>query len=209
MFLYMFGMLDFDKNGKVCEVVSKKDNVVLMDAGHSRANYLYLLSKYNQKLAKDLGYTVPDFFKSQLNHVLLDVENGGNFEKAKKLVLENCIDEVKTFAKENDSDKLLIEKLNKINSIEDEIFAKKFSKADNNLHLQYIITNISGSIFDNIFSLKSQDLSDVKTKSKLFKEIIKYNGLMDASEKIKNNELSHEEFKQEEIKVAPFATMNA
>lgn len=209
MFLYMFGMLDFDKNDKVCEVVSKRDNVVLLDKDRARSNYLYLLSKYNQKLAEEMGVKIPDFFKTELSNVLASVENGGNFEKAKALVLSNCVPMLQEIAGKKVSDKKLIETLNECVSLDDELFAKKFSKADNNLHLQYIITNISGSIFDNIFALKTKDLSDVKTKSKLFKEIIKYNGLMLASAKVKNNELSHEEFKTAEpVKQVAFAAIN-
>lgn len=209
MFLYMFGMLDFDKNGKVCEVVSKRDNVTLLDKNKARANWLYLISKYNQKIAKDLGIEVSPFFKNELNALLVAVENGANFEKAKAKVLAECIPALKDMATDKVSEKRFVEMLNEVASLDDEIFAEKFSKAENNLHLQYIITNISGNIFDTIFALKAKDLSDVKTKSKLFKEIIKYNGLMVASEKIKNNELSHEKFKSvEPEKTVAFAALN-
>lgn len=189
MFLYLFDMLEFDNIGKVC--ASKE-----IDLAHARSNYLYLISKYNQVLLKENKAEVPEFFKNELNDVLFDIENNGNFDKAKKLVISNCVPKVQLLAKMSKNDKELIEKLNDVVAVKDKDFAQKFAKASNKLQLEYIITLIAGQVFDKAHMLKMQDLSETKNKSNLFKEMIKYNSLVETSDKVKNGELSVEQFKQ-------------
>lgn len=189
MFLYLFDMMDFDKNGKVC--ASKET-----DLAHARSNYLYLISKYNQMFLKESGAEIPEFFMKELNDVLFDVENNGNFEKAAKLVISNCVPKVQLMAKISSSQKDLIEKLNDKVAVGDKSLAQKLSKSVNNLQLQYTLTLISGQAFDKIYALKGQDLAETKNKSGLFKEIIRYNSLVETSDKIKNGEISLEQFKK-------------
>ena len=61
-FLYLFNLLDFDNKG---QVMATSD----VDLNHARSNYLYLLSKYNQRLLED-GEKIPEFFKTELAKVL-------------------------------------------------------------------------------------------------------------------------------------------
>ena len=181
MFLYLFDMVEFDEKGNVCANAK-------LDIEHSRSNFLYLISKYNQQFLTENGEKVPEFFKSQLNEVLFDVESHGNYEKARKAVLSNCCPKVQLMAKLSSSDQDLVRKLNDKVSVADMEFACKFGKAVNNLQLQYIITNISGKVFDNICTLSTQDLSDKKNKSSFYKEIIKYNALVHTADMAKAND---------------------
>ena len=187
-FLYLFDMVDFDKETKnVCET----NRFTLEQA---RSNYLYLVSKYNQNLLKEKDIEVPEFFKEGLSDVLQNVEKGGDFEKAKGSVLKNCLPEVKKAAQGVNCDEALIIRLNELVAENDKQFASKFSKAVNNLQLSYIITQISGRIFDETVML-SLDLSDKKSKSNAFKNVIKYNGLMATADKVKQNEISASDYK--------------
>lgn len=187
-FLYLFDMVDFDKETKNVCATSR------YSLEQARSNYLYLVSKYNQNLLKEKDLDVPEFFKEELSNVLQNVENGGDFDKAKAQVLKNCLPEVKKVAQSLNCDEALIFKLNELTSENDKQFASKFSKAVNNLQLSYIITQISGKIFDETVTL-SLDLSDKKAKSNAFKNIIKYNGLIATADKVKSNEISVSDYK--------------
>ena len=187
-FLYFFDMVAFDKDTReVCETNS-------FNLGQARSNFLYLISKYNQNILKEKKEEVPSFFKEELSTVLEGVENGGDFEKAKATVLKNCLPEVQKQADGAYCDETFIIRLNELAAESDKQFAAKFSKAVNNLQLSYIITQVSGKIFDETIAL-TMDMSDKKAKSAAFKNIIKYNGLMVAADKVKQNEMSVEDFR--------------
>lgn len=186
-FLYLFDVLDFDKNGHVCGSKS-------FDENHAKANFLYLLSKYNQSFLKDEKMAVPDFFKKDLNDVLSDVEKGGDFSKAEKKVLENCLKSVQSVAKSVKNEKDLIAKLNEKVVVKDKEFASDFKNLENNKHLEYVLTFISGQIFERASLATGKDFeNDKKAKSNLFKDIIRYNSLVNTADKVKDNKLSFEE----------------
>jgi len=189
-FLYFFDLVDFDSKGNVCE--TKR-----FDKDHARANYLYLISKYNQQFLSDKKLEIPPFFKTDLNTVLQATENGVDFKKAKQVVLANCTPEVQYWALKSKSDKEFIQNLNASVSIKDKAFAKNFSENMNNLHLAYVITAISGNIQMSITKILSSEnaLGDPKTKSSVFKDLIKYNALVDTADKVQTNQMSVSDIK--------------
>ena len=189
-FVYFFDLVDFDAKGNVCE--TKR-----FDKNHARANYLYLISKYNQQFLADKKMEIPAFFKTDLNVVLLATENGVDFKKAKQMVLANCTPEVQYWALKTKTDRDFIQALNTNVSIKDKAFAKNFSDNMNNLHLAYVITAISGNIQMAITKILTEEkaLSDAKTKSLVFKDIIKYNALVDTAEKVQSNQLTTSDVK--------------
>lgn len=182
-------MFDFDDKGNVC--ASNK-----YDLSHARSNFLYLVSKYNQNYLQENGLSCPAFFKDELTGILNNVSDGGDFEKAKKTVISNCLPKVQLYAQTSNNERELIAKLNENTSIKDEEFAHKFDKVVNSLQLGYIITMISGKLFEKLAlqTAISNDLSDCKTRSKIFKGIIKYNGLVCSADRVKDNSLSVEDF---------------
>lgn len=184
-FVYLFDLVDFDAKGNVCE--TKR-----FDKNHSRANFLYLISKYNQQFLADKKMEIPAFFKTDLNVVLLATENGVDFKKAKQMVLANCTPEVQYWALKSKSDKELVQNLNASVSIKDKAFAKSFSDNMNGLHLAYVITGRIGNIQMVLTKILTEEkvLSDAKTKSMIFKDIIKYNALVDTAEKVQSNQLT-------------------
>lgn len=194
-FLYLFDLIDFDKDGQVCAVSNARENVSL---GQARSNYLYLISKYNQLLMQEDGAKIPEFFKEELSDMLKDVEAGRDFQEAKEKVLANCTTKVKAMA-EGSSDRELVEKLNAKVSIKDEELAKRTSKKVNSLNLAYIITLISGKVLDKtagekeIFLQSTNEEEKGKLKSKLYKNVIKYNNLVHTVEKVRSGELTQEE----------------
>lgn len=183
-FLYLFDLLKFDTEGNVCGTSECNE-------GTAKANFLYLLSKYNQKFL-DKNEKVPDFFKVDLSEILKDVENGGDFEKAKALILKNCKKIVVEADKNTRTDYALVLKLNNELISRESEFANEFQKAINNIQLAYIITSISGKIFEEILTIqKSGDLS-AKDKSKMFKRVIEYNCLIKTAALVKENKISKE-----------------
>lgn len=182
-FMYLFDLVDFDADGEVC--ASQK-----FDENHAKANYLYLLSKYNQKILDMQGLKVPEFFKTELAGLLAEVENGADFSKAKRAVLENCSPKVKMLERESDSDRELVALLNENVSYGDRSFANKLSAATNGKHVEYIITKTSGDIFGRVLNSLEIDanLSEKSTKSKIYKDVIEYNGLMASLEKVGTKE---------------------
>lgn len=181
-FLYLFNTVEFDKNGNVCKTNTYSEN-------EAKANYIYLISKYNQKLLKE-GEKFDDFFKTDLQNVLGDVKNGGDFEKAKKTVLAHCKEERILEFKRAKNDKDFIQMLNEKTTTQETSFAAKFQTATNNLHLSYMITSITGNMFNDILKLGDED---VKSRSIKYKKIIEYNALTLIADKLAKNELTKDD----------------
>ena len=181
-FLYLFNVVDFDEKGAVCKTKEYEEN-------DAKANFLYLVSKYNQKLLEE-NEKIDDFFKNDLQNVLDSVKNGGDFDKAKKEVVAHCKSDVRNEFKSAKSDEDFIKKLNQIMVKHETGFAKQFEKAVNNLQLSYIITSISGNLFNEILELGD---GTVKEKSNMYKKIVDYNALIHIAEKVASNELSKED----------------
>lgn len=182
-FLYFFDLLDFDKNGAVCATER-------VDLAHARSNFLYLISKYNQMFLKDENLPIPSFFKDDLQEVLQNVEQGGDYEKAKKQVLKSCLPKVQAYS--NTNERAFVSALAEKLSLKDMDFAEKMKNATNNLQLAYIITHISGSKFESIWKAMASEgwQEDKQIKSKLYKDVILYNSLVSTAEKVKDsNEL--------------------
>lgn len=188
-FIYLFDLLKFDIKGDICETQKCDEN-------KARANYLYLLSKYNQKLINKTE-KLPDFFKNEMDNIMQNVEAGGDFEKAKKLVLENCKKEVQDLAKNSRGDRGLICRLNELMIANESEFANEFRRAVNNIQLAYIITSISGKIFEEILDLQHRENLSIKDRSKMFKRVIDYNCLIKMAALVKENKLSKENLCQE------------
>lgn len=176
-FLYLFDLLDFDSQGKVC--ASK--GVELQKA---QSNFLYLVSKFNQNFLKEKGLPVPAFFKEKLSSVLEEVEKGWDFDVAKKKVFSECLPQISMLA--NRSDKDVISALVENSSVADVEFANKIKDVKNHLQLEYVMTITSGKVFNKVETLRSEQMTK-ENKSKLFKEVIKYNSLVCAAEKVREN----------------------
>ena len=178
-FMYLFDLVDFDEKGNVCQ--SKK-----YDENKAKANYLYLVSKYNQKVLDMQGLKVSDFFKTELADILSAVENGADFAQARQTVLANCAPKVRMLERESDNDKHFISILNENVSYADKNFANKISSATNGKHVEYIITKTSGDIFGRVLdALQKEDcMAEKSTRSKIYKDVIEYNGLMASLDKV-------------------------
>jgi thiamine pyrophosphokinase len=118
------------------------------------------------------------------------VKNGGDFDKAKKEVVAHCKSDVRNEFKSAKSDEDFIKKLNQIMVKHETGFAKQFEKEVNNLQLSYIITSISGNLFNEILGLGD---GTVREKSNKYKKIVDYNALTHIAEKVASNELSKED----------------
>lgn len=177
-FLYFFDELNFDEKGEVCETKT-------VDKNNARSNFLYLICKYNQELLNEKNEPIPEFFKTGLNKLLDEVENGKNYEKNKKQILSECIPEVQACA--NSSDRAMILQLNEFVSVSDKELSKKF---ENDLHRNYVQTHISGRLFDEIERAKKTMMikPEKKVKSEIFKKMIKYNRLASAMDNMKTYE---------------------
>ena len=178
-FLYLFDLMDFDEHGKVKEA----KGITLSQA---RSNFLYLVSKYNQKFLKEKNLPVPSFFKEELSGLLTYVEMGRDYELIKKKVLSACLPRISALSNINERE--LIFSLNSQVTLDDLDFADKFKDIKNTLQLEYIMTTISGKIYDKIFSLFSQPMTK-ENKSKLYKEIINYNALVSATSKVREENI--------------------
>lgn len=176
-FMYLFDLVDFDEKGEVCK--SGK-----FDENKTKANYLYLVSKYNQKILDMQGLKVPEFFKTELATLLTEVENGADFAAAKRKVLANCSPKVKMLERESDSDKEFVSLLNQNISVGDKNFASKMAASTSTKQTEYIITKASGDVFGRIISGLQADMSDKSTRSKIYKDVIEYNGFMATLEKV-------------------------
>ncbi len=176
-FLYMFDLLDFDSQGKVR--ASKGASLE-----KAQSNFLYLVSKFNQNLLKEKGLPVPAFFKEELSSVLEGVEKGWDFDVAKKKVFSECLPQISLLS--NRSDKEVISALVESSSVADMDFAEKFKDIKNHLQLEYIMTITSGKVFNKVDALREEEMTK-ENKSKLFKEVIKYNSLVCAAERVREN----------------------
>ena len=76
--------------------------------------------------------------------------------------------------------------LNNAVSLEDVEFAESFQDAKNTLQLEYIMTITAGKLFNKVEALKNLPMSK-ENKSKLFKEVIKYNALILATSKVRES----------------------
>lgn len=186
-FLYLFNLLDFDSNGQVRETSD-------IDLNHARSNYLYLLSKYNQKLLGE-GEKIPEFFKTELTQVLEDVENGKDFGVAKAKVLENCKKDVQKVASECVSDKMLVGRLNCLVIAKNEV-KDKLGKAINDKQVTYILTQLSNKNFDSAVALQAKGQLGAKDKSSLYKNMIDYNAHTTTAAMVEKGKLTKANFVQ-------------
>lgn len=185
-FIYLFDKIGFDKNGAVCATKA-------CTLEQARSNFLYLLSKYNQHFLQEDKLPIPAFFKENLSGVLSGVENGENYESAKKEVLKNCTPKVITLAKGVKSEQEMISKLNDLVYVNDSKVGD-LKKADNKKHLEYILTALSGNVFESVFAqINSGAEAEKKTRSNLYKDIIKYNSLVSTADKVKENKCAFED----------------
>lgn len=179
-FLCMFDLLDFDGQGKVKE--SKGQSLQ-----KARSNYLYLISKFNQRFLSDAGMAVPDFFKQELSSVLSEVEQGWDFDVAKRKVFGACLPQVSELL--GKSDKEVVAELVELASESDKNFATNFKdRGDHEINprqVEYIMTATSGNIFNKVVSLSGEEMTK-ENKSKLYKEVIKYNALVCATENVRS-----------------------
>jgi len=174
-FLYMFDLVDFDEKGEVCATKTAS-------LEQSRSNYLYLISKYNQIFLKELGVDYDEFFKTELPAVLVEVEKGGDFDKAKLIVLAHCGNFVQEMSAKSSTDRALVERLNENVVMQDSKFYKAYNNAVNDKERNYIITLANDKIFSDIIMGMTRT-DDKKEKSSLFKNIIKYNNRILLAEK--------------------------
>ena len=180
-FLYYYDLIDFDSVGNVkgTKNCDDKNKVV--------ANFLYMICKYNQNLLHEKSLKkgekleLPAFFKTDLNNLLNDVENGTvSKEYAIVKISKNCLPEVKKICDEAKNDREILEKLNDLVDVNSLEFAEKFKKVTNKKQLEYIMTHISAKLMDEINDLLCE-IDDSKIKSKVYKKIIYYNGLVNAA----------------------------
>ncbi len=176
-FLYMFDLLDFDSQGKV----RASKGVELEKA---RSNFLYLVSKFNQGLLKEKGLPVPAFFKEELASVLDSVEQGWDYDVAKKKVFSHCLPQVSLLAGRSEKD--VVASLVETCSVAEAEFADKFKDIKNRLQLEYVMTITSGKVFNKAEALRREEMTK-ENKSKLFRTIIQYNALVNATEKVRTN----------------------
>ncbi len=181
-FLYLFDMVNFDETGKI-----RAEEGELAKA---RSNFLYLVSKYNQTILQEENLPVSDFFKTELSALLEDVERGGDFGSAQTKVLSNCHLKVQQLAHASKNEKDFILKLNGAISVRDSAFAGLVGKNVNHLQLAYIITSLSGKLEKKIEESLNDGIKSKNEKSKVFKDMIKYNRLMLTAQKVGNRELS-------------------
>lgn len=181
-FLYLFDMVDFDATGKVSANKCGLEK--------ARSNFLYLLSKYNQTILQEENLPISDFFKTELSSILEEVENGGDYEKSTKAVLSNCHLKVQQYAMTANNEKDMLLKLNETISARDVLFANLVGKNVNHLQLAYIITSLSGKLEKKIEEALDKGISSKAEKSKVFRDMIKYNRLMLTAQKVGNGELS-------------------
>lgn len=190
MFIWLSDLIGFDAAGelsatKICSI----EQVC--------SNFLYIVSKYNQRLIKDEAKTsnvkpkLPEFFMTELKGLLQKVENKEiSFEKAEKQVISNCLPSIQKTYKNAKSKRDILCKLCEQVTLSDEDFTNKNAKtlASNggkNKFLQYIMTVVSGSLMTQVEkSICDGGLTDDKEKSKIFKGIISYNTLVQTAERL-------------------------
>lgn len=179
-FIYLFDVVEFDKNGDVCETKRYDKNV-------ARANYLYLISKYNQLLLKEKNEKVPDFFKSDLQTVMTKAKEGKNFQNCVEEVVKHCTPKVQEIAGKSKNDKELILGLNSASAYIDKSFASDFREIDNVKHFEYVLTFVAGQLFERTVKNMLKDFeTDKKVKSGVYKDIIGYNSLVTTASRAKD-----------------------
>lgn len=155
-FLYLFDLMDFDINGKVCASKS-------VDLPHAQSNFLYLICKYNQMILKTLQQPMPIFFKEKLSNLLSQLENGEvSFEKAKHEVLSECHKSVQEMSAQNDKTLILklreFVSLDKVASCDKNVnkFVSDLHTVENVLEKENKLTRESGKKFNNIIQMISK-----------------------------------------------------
>lgn len=182
-FLYLYDIVDFDENGNIKKTKRyNNENVVA-------SNFLYLICKYNQIILQnevdDRGekLELSPFFKEKLSPLLEDVEKGvSSKEYALQIISNSCLPKVQKILQEAKNDSEIISKLNALVSVEDNKFSEKVRGITNKKQQEYIMTKLSGELMDEISSLLDrQEENSPKEKSILYKKIIRYNGLVNAT----------------------------
>lgn len=178
-FLYLFKLIDFDEKGEL-----KQTDI--NEIGKVRANYLYLICKYNQRLLQENKEKVPDFFKTQLKEILSNAEKEETkFEEGFKKVLLSSKGVVKQAYENSSSKRDFLLRLGEKISVIDEKFATNFKKAKNCKHLEFIMSKISTDLMEKVEkNIEEGKLVDDQGKSQIYKDIISYNGLVNATERL-------------------------
>lgn len=182
MFLYLYGLIDFDDVGNVTTTKNCPDKRKVT------SNFIYLVCKYNQYLLHEKSLKakekmeIPAFFKEDLENLLSKVESGQvTKEFALNAVSKSCLGEVKAIIDEAKCDREIINKLNALVDVNSLEFSKKFKGIVNKKQLEYIMTHISAKLMDEIGEILKTEVKDKKVKSTLYKKIISYNGLVNAA----------------------------
>lgn len=190
-FLYLYDLVDFDENGNIKATKRYKDVKIVA------SNFLYLICKYNQNLlqeeAKKKGekLELPPFFKERLSTLLGKVESGEmSKEHALVLISKECIPVVRKICDNAINDAEIIENLNGLISFNGLSFSKRVKDVTNKKQQEYIMTKISGELMDEITNLLAGEVSNeespAKVKSNLYKKVISYNGLVNATMNLNN-----------------------
>ncbi len=174
-FIYLFDLLNFGENGQVIATNS-------CDLNQARENYVYLLSKYNQKFLKIKGLETPEFFKAELPHVLKSVREGGEeeFESAKKAVCAYSVDYVKEIVEKAKSEVETIQVLNRLLAMKDRSFfsneklAGKIRSAINNKQITYTLMSCANEYFGKVAMIQANSATERK---EMFSYVINYNTL--------------------------------
>lgn len=184
-FLYLFDTIEFDATGEVCASKS-------VSLEQARSNYLYLISKYNQMFLKEENQEVPAFFKEELASVLAAVEGGEDLAKAEKEVLANCLPKVQKMFASAQSRRQFVSALNGQIAVEDKRIVERVGVAENRLHKEYLFTKVAAQVFESVViaTAKEGALTDKKSKSAIFKDIIKYNSLIESASMLKTAEVA-------------------
>ncbi len=184
-FLYLYDLIDFDSNGNIKPTKRCSDEKIVA------SNFLYLICKYNQNIlqeeAKKNGEKsiLSAFFKQNLAPLLQKVESGEvSKEYALVIIARECSPKVREICENSINDAEIINSLNKIVSFSDLKFSQKVNGITNRKHQEYIMTKISGDLMDQITNLLAGNADEedpVKIKSALYKKIISYNGIVNAT----------------------------
>lgn len=190
-FLYLYDLVDFDENGNIKATKRYKDVKIVA------SNFLYLICKYNQNLlqeeAKKKGekLELPPFFKEKLSTLLGKVESGEvSKEYALVSISKECSPVVKKICDNAINDAEIINDLNSLMSLDELSFSKRIKGITNKKQQEYIMTKISGELMDEITNLLAGEVSNeenpAKVKSNLYKKVISYNGLVNATMNLHN-----------------------
>ncbi len=190
-FLYLYELMDFDENGNIKATKRYNDDKIVA------SNFLYLICKYNQFVLQDEAKKkgekaeLPPFFKENLSTLLEKVENGETSkEYALVKISKECTPEVREICEKSINDEEIIEKLNGLITLDGLSFNKRVKGIINQKQKEYIMTKISGDLMDEITNLLAgvynEEDEPAKIKSSLYKKVISYNGLVNATMKLHN-----------------------